>query len=146
MTINHKAPVYNQKCISVSAGVDQVWSTLIDVNNWPRWNPDIHAARINGEFKVGTSIVSRVKKFLLRAWVQNVREKRSMVLSGEVMGLRIVQRWEIQELEGRTLINTEESVDGPLAHLAKKSVKRSQAQLLDHWLNNLAETLQKEQN
>ncbi len=146
MTINHNAPVYNQKSISVTADADQVWSTLIDVNNWPRWNPDIHAAHINGEFKVGTSIVSRVKKFLLRAWVQNVSEKRSMVLSGEILGRRIVQRWEIQELEGKTLINTEESVDGPLAYFAKRSVKKSHEQLLDHWLSNLARTVQREPN
>ncbi len=40
--------------ISVNNTIDKVWQTLIDVQNWHKWDTEIIDAKLDGEFAVGT--------------------------------------------------------------------------------------------
>lgn len=45
--------------IVINASPNQVWKELIDVKNYPNWNPFIKS--IDGEFHVGKKIVARIE-------------------------------------------------------------------------------------
>ena len=47
--------------ISVNNTIDKVWQTLIDVDNWHKWDTEIIAAKLEGEFKVGTKGIMKPK-------------------------------------------------------------------------------------
>lgn len=40
---------------------EKVWKLWIDVNNWPKWNPGIESAKLEGSFEVGNSFTLKPK-------------------------------------------------------------------------------------
>lgn len=47
--------------ISVNNTIDKVWQTLIDVENWHKWDTEIIDANLNGAFAVGTKGIMKPK-------------------------------------------------------------------------------------
>jgi hypothetical protein len=47
--------------ISVNNTIDKVWQTLIDVQNWHKWDTEIIDAKLDGEFAVGTKGIMKPK-------------------------------------------------------------------------------------
>ena len=53
--IDRDAPVITHHQVDIAALLDVVWHLHTDVNGWPSWNPEITAAKIEGEFEQGNS-------------------------------------------------------------------------------------------
>jgi Polyketide cyclase / dehydrase and lipid transport len=47
--------------ISVNNTIDKVWQSLIDVQNWHKWDTEILDAKLDGEFAVGTKGIMKPK-------------------------------------------------------------------------------------
>jgi hypothetical protein len=47
--------------ISVNNTISKVWQTLIDVQNWHRWDTEIINAKLDGAFAVGTKGIMKPK-------------------------------------------------------------------------------------
>lgn len=48
--IDDNAPVIARSEIEIQADPDTIWDVLVDINNWPRWNPDIKSASLEGRW------------------------------------------------------------------------------------------------
>jgi hypothetical protein len=49
--IDGDAPVIARHQIDINAPLDTVWRLQTDVSNWPAWQADITAARLDGPFE-----------------------------------------------------------------------------------------------
>jgi ribosome-associated toxin RatA of RatAB toxin-antitoxin module len=52
---DNEAPVYSREEIVVAASAETVWRLISEIEEWPRWNPEVRAARLkesNGHTKV----------------------------------------------------------------------------------------------
>jgi hypothetical protein len=47
--------------VSVNNKIDKVWQTLIDVENWHKWDTELLEAKLNGDFAIGTKGILKPK-------------------------------------------------------------------------------------
>jgi len=53
--IDRNAPVKTSTEIDVQAPPDKAWRVLTDIDNWPKWQPAVSAAKIDGPLQTGTN-------------------------------------------------------------------------------------------
>ena len=53
--IDRNAPVIAHHEIDISAPLERVWDLHIQVDDWPRWNTEVTAAKLDGAFVPGSS-------------------------------------------------------------------------------------------
>src|SRR5580704_18974395 len=55
--IDESAAVKASSEITIHASPENVWHLLTDIDNWPKWQSTISAAKINGPLESGTAFV-----------------------------------------------------------------------------------------
>src|SRR5580704_7898045 len=55
--IQENAAVKASSEITIHASPENVWHLLTDIDNWPKWQSTISAAKINGPLESGTAFV-----------------------------------------------------------------------------------------
>lgn len=41
ININEDAPAIAKSNVKIEADPESIWNVLIDIENWPNWNPDV---------------------------------------------------------------------------------------------------------
>jgi uncharacterized protein YndB with AHSA1/START domain len=112
MDVNAAAPVVTRDEIRIDAPLEVVWATQTDVAAWPRWRPQVPAARLDGALRVGTTFHWEEGGLEIASTVQELDALRRLVWSGPAQGIEAVHVWEFTPTDRGVLVRTEESWDG----------------------------------
>lgn len=134
MDINHRAPVSACAEIMVEVPIDQVWETLTDFENWPRWNKEVRSVKLQGPVAPGTEFHWKAGGSQIHSRLEEVAPLRRVVWTGRTFGLRAVHVWEFQNEGDNTRVLTSESLEGTLAHLLPGTLNRQLAKALSQGL------------
>jgi len=119
------APVYSEACIRIWAPVETVWSLMSDVSGWPRWNPGIASASIDGELTPGAHVVWRSGPGTIKSRIADVRPGERLSWTGSLMGIKAIHVWTLDTDDDVTTVTTQESWAGLVVRLTRRSSQRA---------------------
>jgi uncharacterized protein YndB with AHSA1/START domain len=135
--INREAPVVGKSELEISAPPERVWAVLTDLDQWPTWNADVKSMQFGKSVAPGStfrwkagpgrisSVIGRVEPPLLIAW------------TGRTLGIKATHFWILEPQNGSTLVRTEESYDGLVAHVFRGSLQKTLDEALERGLRCL---------
>jgi len=124
-TIAWDSPVVSQAEIEIDAPVDRVWEILTAIERWPAWNPDVKSVSIGDAFAEGSTFRWKAGPGTITSLVEHVDRPRLVAWSGRTFGIRAVHVWRLEARNGKTLARTEESYDGLVARVLRRSLQKT---------------------
>jgi hypothetical protein len=73
--------------IDINAPLETVWRLHTDVSNWPAWQTDITAARLDGPFEPGSSFTWTSYGFTVTSAIYAVAERARTLWGGTAEGI-----------------------------------------------------------
>ena len=137
MDIDQHAPITASGTVDVSASPGEVWALLADIARWPSWNPDVSAARIEGELKAGSTFVWSAGPGTITSVLRSVVDGRELGWTGSTMGIHAVHVWRIEPTKWGTRVTTEESWRGWSTRFMHKRMEKVLRETVFHGLHNL---------
>ncbi len=115
VSVNEKAPVIARAEIEINADSNVVWDIMADIEDWPRWNPDVNNINLRGELKPSISFQWKAGLGEITSVLQDVEKPHTLTWIGKIMGINAIHTCKIQEKKGNTLVITEESWEGMIS-------------------------------
>lgn len=125
MDINRKAPVQSKGEIGIAADAETVWKVLASIDRWPDWNPDVTSVSLDGSVTKGTRFRWKAGRWKIVSVIQNVKRARFLAWTGRMMGIKAVHTWRLEPQGAGTLIVNEESWQGLVARLLRRSLQKA---------------------
>lgn len=144
--INHNAPVKCSKTVTVNAGKEKVWAVLTDISNWPTWQTDISKSVLHGDLKPGRTFNWKSGGANILSTIHTAEPFSYFGWTGKSLGMFAVHNWTMREEDGRTTVSVEESMEGFIARLLRKSLNNSLENGMQNWLSLLKQECEKQQN
>jgi len=119
------APVYAEASVQIAAPRETVWSLLSDVGGWPSWNPGIASASIDGELTRGARVVWKSGPGTIKSTIADVEPGGRLSWTGSLMGIKAIHVWTVDTKDDETTVTTQESWEGLVVRLTKKSSQRA---------------------
>ncbi len=141
--INNNAPAKCSKTIIINANVEKVWQVLTHIDNWTTWNTEISKAKLNGYLAAETDFDWKTGGAKIRSTLHTVEPFRSFGWTGKALGVFAIHNWTLNETNGATKVFVEESMEGILARLFKKSFNRNLESGMQKWLDFLKQECEK---
>lgn len=141
--INQQAPVRCGDTISINANITNVWQVLTHINNWPAWQSDISKARLNGELQALSTFDWKTGGAKIHSTIHTAEFPKNFGWTGRTFGLFAIHNWTLTEKEGKTIVQVEESMEGLLARLLKKSFNKNLETGMRTWLELLKKACEK---
>ena len=136
-SINQNAPVKCAKTITINANSETVWKVLTNIDNWASWQTDIKNPKLNGELKSNSTFNWKSGGAKIHSTIQTVEPNKFLGWSGKSLGVLAIHTWKIIEKNGETTIFVEESMEGFLAKVFKKSFNKNLETGMQKWLGLL---------
>lgn len=134
--IQENAPIKADASIEVAAPQQRLWDLLANIDQWPRWQPDIDAAALHGSLSPGSQFTWRSGGTSVRSKLALVAPITAISWTGQAFGLKAVHVWTFTALPGgRVLVRTRESMDGFPISLLYSSAKLQESDV--GWLASL---------
>lgn len=134
--IQEDAPVKACVEITINASREKVWSLLTDIKNWPKWQREISKTEISGPLQSGTPFSWNNRGTDIRSKIALVQPMEQFAWTGKAYQAKAIHVWTLQQLPGeRTLVRTDESMDGFLLSLFYSSKKLKEGD--QRWLDAL---------
>lgn len=131
------APAFSSASIDIAAPAELVWQIMTRVEEWPKWNPDIKTATLEGPLARGARIVWRSGPGTIRSKIVDLIPVERMSWTGTSLGIHAVHVWKLQPVDGHTSVQTEESWEGLLPRLASGYSRRTLDKALANGLSHL---------
>jgi carbon monoxide dehydrogenase subunit G len=122
--INAKAPVIGSFEIEVAATPEAAWAVLTEIEDWPRWNPAVESVTFEGPLDEGAEFRWRAGPGTIRSTISDIDAPRRIAWTGTSLGIKAIHVHTLDRRNGGTLVRTEESYDGLLAHLFRGRLHR----------------------
>jgi len=135
--INTNAPVRCSKTMIIHASSAKVWATLTNINNWAAWQTDIAHPKLTGPIVPGSTFVWKTDGATIHSTLHTVVPFKSFGWTGKTFGMHAVHNWTLTEVNGQTTVTVDESMEGLMAMVFKKSFNNNLAQGMQHWLELL---------
>jgi uncharacterized protein YndB with AHSA1/START domain len=135
-----EAPVVATHEVVIDAPIDRVWEILTAIERWPEWNPDVKSVSMDGPVERGSSFRWKAGPGTITSLVEHVERPHVVAWSGRTLGIRAVHVWRLESTESGTLARTEESYDGLVARVLRRSLQK----ILDNSLADGARYLKAE--
>ncbi len=142
-SINNTAPVKAKKSIIIDSNIEKVWRILTDIDNWSKWNSDISISKINGKIQTGSTFNWKIGGTKLLSEIHTYKPKKEIGWTGKVFGVFAIHNWNLSETENSTRVSVEESMEGFLTKLFRKSFQRNLENGMNSWLILLKEECEK---
>jgi hypothetical protein len=110
--------------VEIDAPIDRVWGVLTAIESWPAWNPDVKGVTIDGPVAEGTTFRWKAGPGTITSRIEKVDRPRLVAWSGRTLGIRAIHVWRLEAQNGKTLARTEESYDGLVARLLRRSLQK----------------------
>ena len=134
--IHENASVKASVQITIHAPAEKVWGVLTNVNEWPKWQPDISTAEIHGPLEAGTTFSWTTGGTKIESRVALVEPNARFAWTGKAFGAKAIHVWRLDRLPGdQTSVKTDESMDGFLLSLFYSSKKLEETDR--RWLERL---------
>jgi hypothetical protein len=141
--INKNAPVRYSKTITIDRESKKVWTVLTNINNWVSWHTEITKTKMNGELKPKTTFDWKTGGAKIHSILHTVEPYGQFGWTGKTFGMFAVHNWTLTEKEGKTTVEADESMEGMLAGLFKKSFNKNLDQGMQKWLDLLKQECEK---
>jgi uncharacterized membrane protein len=124
--------------VEVGAGADKLWEILTDVDSWPQWQ-GTHFVKLSepGRITEGSNFIAELAGSKWQLKVTKAEKPNRIVWVGRRPGLKAVHEWEFNEVEGKTLVTTKESMRGWMLFLAHRRARTILSNTDGKWLNDL---------
>lgn len=142
-TINNNAPVKCSKTITINASSEKVWAVMTNINNWANWQTDISNPKINGELNPNTTFDWKSGGAKIHSTLHTVEPFKNFGWTGETFGIFAIHSWSFTETNGQTEVSVDESMEGFLAKLLKKSFNKNLEKGMQKWLELLKQECEK---
>jgi uncharacterized protein YndB with AHSA1/START domain len=118
------APVVSAHEVVIDAPIDRVWEVLVAFDRWPEWNPDVKSVSMDGPVEEGSSFRWKAGPGTITSRLEHVRRPHVLAWSGRTLGIRAVHVWRLESMDGRTIARTDESYDGLVARVLRRSLQK----------------------
>ena len=95
------------------------------VSEWPRWNPEISTAELEGPLAPGSTFRWRAGPGVITSVLREVRPAELLEWTGRTFGVRAIHVWHVRPDGDGTIVKTEESWEGLPAQLFRGRSKRT---------------------
>ncbi len=123
-TIASTAPVVSAHEIEIDAPIDRVWGVLTAIERWPAWNPDVKSVSVDSPVAEGVTFRWKAGPGTITSRVEHLDRPRLVVWSGRTLGISAIHVWRLEARNGKTLARTEESYDGLVARVLRRSLQK----------------------
>jgi len=143
-SINTTAPVKCSKKITINTDSKKVWKVLTNIDKWSTWQTDISMSKLNGELKSGTKFDWKTNGFKIHSTLHTVEPISQFGWTGKTFGMFAIHNWTLTEKNNKTTVEVNESMEGLLAWLFKKSFNRNLENGMQRWLELLKRECEKQ--
>jgi hypothetical protein len=138
--IDRDAPVIVRHEIDINAPLETVWRLQTNVNNWPAWQTDITAARLDGPFEPGNSFTWTSYGFTVTSTIYVVAERARTLWGGANRGIIGTHEWVYTQTPTGTHVATHESWSGQPVQADATGMQSALDKSLTDWLGHLKAT------
>jgi uncharacterized protein YndB with AHSA1/START domain len=142
-SINNNAPVKCSKTITINSNNEKVWEILTDINNWANWQTDIKNSKLNGKLKPMTTFKWKSGGANILSTLQTVEQNKKLGWTGKSLGILAIHTWTFSEQNGKIILTVDESMEGFLAGLLKKTLNKKLEIGMQKWLDLLKQECEK---
>ncbi|MCK9423437.1 MAG: SRPBCC family protein [Bacteroidales bacterium] len=143
ISINNDAPVKCSKTISINAGSEKVWTIITNIGQWANWQTDISKPKLNGQLKPDTTFDWKTGGAKIHSRLHTVEPFTHFGWTGKTFGMVAIHNWTFTEANGQTQVSVDESMEGLLAVLLKKSLNNNLEKGMQSWLDLLKQECEK---
>jgi uncharacterized protein YndB with AHSA1/START domain len=136
-SINHHAPVQCDKNTQINAPIEKVWAVLTNINTWAKWQAEIQNSKLQGELKVGATFHWKTGGVPIQSSLHTVEPFEHFGWTGKTFGMFAIHNWVLQNNNGQTVVRVEESMEGLLAQVFKKTFNKNLEKGMLYWLEAL---------
>ena len=123
--INQQAPVVGTGEIEIAASPEAVWEALTAFERWPSWNPEVKSMTIQGDVAPGTVFRWKAGPGTITSTIRRVEPPRQIAWTGKTLGIDAIHFWYFDPRNGATFVRTEESFEGLVARLFRRSLQKT---------------------
>ena len=139
--IDRDAPVIARHEIDIGAPLETVWQLQTNVNNWPAWQTDITAARLDGPFEPGSSFTWTTNGyFTVTSTIYAVAERARTLWGGPAQGVMGIHEWVYTQTPDGVHVATQESFSGQPVEADAAGMQSALDKSLTDWLGHLKAT------
>ena len=142
-SINKNAPIKCSKTVIINASSEKVWTILTSINDWSRWQTDISNLKLNGELAVNTTFDWKTGGVNIHSTLHAIEPCKNFGWTGKAFGLYAIHNWTLSEFKGQTTVTVNESMEGFIARLFKKSFNKNLEKWMLKWLYLLKQECEK---
>jgi uncharacterized protein YndB with AHSA1/START domain len=135
--INEGAPVVSRSEVEIAATPEAVWEVLTSFERWPSWNRAVRSMSVEGAVAPGTVFRWKAGPGTITSRIQRVEPPRSIAWTGRTLGIDAIHVWHLEPRDGGTFVRTEESYEGLVSRLLRRSLQRTLDRSLAEGLEDL---------
>jgi hypothetical protein len=121
--INKNAPVVGKNEILINAPLGKVFSKLTDIKNWINWRHSISKCNLIDPLAENSKFTWSSDGLNYKSTIHTIKEN-AFGWTGTTIGAYAIHNWFFEEIEGKTLVKVEESLEGVFIKLMKKSMDK----------------------
>jgi hypothetical protein len=137
MDVNPAAPAIARGQIEIAASAETVWQVLTEIGNWPKWNPDVKSASLDGSLAAGTKFRWKAGPGTITSTIGTVEPPRRIDWAGTTFGIKAIHVHELERREANTLVRSAESWDGLPVRVLRRSMGKNLQKAIDSGLQHL---------
>ncbi|MBI3218957.1 MAG: SRPBCC family protein [Bacteroidetes bacterium] len=142
-SINENAPVKCSKSIRIAASPEKVWQVLTTIDQWANWQTEISKPKLNGKLEANTTFKWKTGGAKIFSTLHTVVPHRQFGWTGKTFGMYAIHNWTLHQEGEFTIVSVDESMQGFLAGLFKKSFNKNLAKGMQTWLELLKKECEK---
>ena len=143
-SINEQAPVKSKQSLVINASPERIWQLLTAISEWSQWQQLITRVRTSGPVQAGTVFNWTTGGAAITSTVHTMQPHTSFGWTGKTFGLFAIHNWTLKRQSAdSTLVTVEESMEGWLASLFKKTFNKNLAKGMAFWLTALKAAAEK---
>ncbi|MEO9484515.1 MAG: SRPBCC family protein [Ekhidna sp.] len=133
--INENAGIRDSHSIIINADIDKVWDVLVDMENWPEWNPDVKKVTVEGAVEEGANFKWVQGRTHGQSQIQCVQKPSTLSWTSKAKLVKRIYVWSLESDENQTIATVSASFQGTLVVLAENHQKVYDELL--NWLERL---------
>ena len=142
-SINSNAPVKCSKSLTINAGSEKIWAALTNINNWTTWQTYIRKSILNGDLKPGSTFEWQSGGARIYSKLHTGEPFKYFGWTGKTLGIFAIHNWTLKETNGLTIVSVEESMEGFIADILRKSFNNNLDKSVQNWLLLLKQECEK---
>jgi uncharacterized protein YndB with AHSA1/START domain len=131
------SPVLGRSEIEVAAPPELVWDVLTTIERWPDWNPAVKNVSMHGALTEGSTFRWKAGPGTITSTLRRVEPPRLIAWTGRTFGIKANHIYNLEPRNDQTLVTTEESYDGLVSRLFRRSLQKTLDKALADGLRHL---------